>query len=420
MNIAVFGLGYVGLTSAACLTLEGHRVFGLEANQDKAARIRQGMLPIFEPGLADVLRASLADERLTIAIRADRVLEECELALVCVGTPSAADGAHNMTYVAEVTRQIAQAIIERERPLTVVYRSTMRPGSMEALVAPIFRSRLGDDRAELVELVYNPEFLRESTAIADYFEPPRIVVGTRDGAPSERIAELYRNIDAPVIVTGFREAEFTKFVDNAWHAVKVAYANEIGRLCVELGISARKVHEIFVADTKLNLSAYYTRPGGAFGGSCLPKEVRALAALADELGTFNHLLDSLMRSNEAHKRFLFDYATRDVPKGARVLLVGLAFKPDSDDLRESPHLDLARRLLAAGYSLEVHDPAVRADQLVGQNMGYAFSHLPELSELLIGREEAESRSYDLVIDTAGRAGALALTADRFVDIGALP
>ncbi|MGO4197862.1 nucleotide sugar dehydrogenase [Rhizobium sp. YAF28] len=420
MKIAIFGLGYVGLTGAGCLLKEGHSIVGVEPHEDKVKLILSGHSPIYEPGLDDLLAAGLADNRLTVVSKVGTLLSECDLAIVCVGTPSAADGSHNMTFIAEVSRQIALGVdAGREKPLTVVFRSTIRPGSIDGLIAPIFKAHLGKDFGKLVEIVYNPEFLRESVAIKDYFNPPKIVVGTQNGQPSERMTELYKNISAPMFVTGYREAEFTKFVDNTWHAVKVAFANEIGRVCVQLDIDPQTVHKIFVSDTKLNISPYYMRPGGPFGGSCLPKDVRALAHISEEVGAFNHLVDSLLRSNEAHKRFIFDYVTRDVAPKANILMLGLAFKAESDDLRESPQLNLAHKLITSGYKLSIYDPAVKPTQLLGQNMGYAFSHLPSISEIMVSKEEAESTEYDLVIDTNGSLAKIDVKAAKTVDTNTL-
>jgi len=280
MNITIFGLGYVGFTAACCIASEGHHVTGIDVSEKKVDAILAGKSPIIEPGVDDMLKDGLEKGLIDASTSIGDHLDDCDLAIVCVGTPSAADGSHNMGYIADVTRQIAAAIKpDRKKPLSVAYRSTIRPGSVEELIAPIFRSVLGDKTDEIIELVYNPEFLRESSAVLDYFEPPKIVIGTRDGKPNKAMETLNANIkveDGKVFYVGFREAEFTKFVDNTWHAVKVAYANEIGRVCLQLGIKASQVHEIFKSDTKLNISPYYTRPGGAFGGSCLPKDVRIL------------------------------------------------------------------------------------------------------------------------------------------------
>ena len=421
MKIAIFGLGYVGITGAACLVREGHTVVGVEINERKSRAVASGRSPIFEPGVEELLAAGVREGRLTVVADARDAIADADIAMVCVGTPSAPDGAHNMSYVMNVSKEIATALADsaRAEPLTVVYRSTMRPGSIEELIAPVFESVLGEKNAALVELVYNPEFLRESTAVADYLAPPKIVVGTKDGKPSTRIEALYSTINAPTFVTRFREAEFTKFVDNTFHAVKVAFANEIGRFCVALGIDASKVHEIFISDRKLNISPYYCRPGGAFGGSCLPKDVRALQYLSDDTGSSAYLIESLLKSNEAHKRFLYELATKDLPKGSHVLMIGLAFKVGTDDLREAPQLDLARRLLQNGYRLSILDPAVKPDQLLGQNLGYAFAHLPNMAKLLVSEEVAASTTYDRVIDTNGRARGVALMPAPLININAL-
>jgi GDP-mannose 6-dehydrogenase len=270
MNILVFGLGYVGLTGVACALKANHTVFGVDTAADKVEAVRAGHCPIVEPGIPEMIAQGARDGRLDAGVTfADRIAD-ADLAIVCVGTPSLPDGSHNMSYIANVSRQIADALAEVDRggrALSVVFRSTMRPGSIEDLIWPIFVKRLGKDDAERkVELVYNPEFLRESTAVKDYFSPPKIVVGTKDGKPCEALDELFEGIEAPRFYCRYRDSEFVKFMDNAFHATKVAFANEAGRVAAAYGVSAAVTHEIFVADTKLNVSPYYLRPGGAVGG----------------------------------------------------------------------------------------------------------------------------------------------------------
>ena len=420
MRIGVYGLGYVGLTGAICLASEGHDIVGVDVSDDKVRKIASGASPIREPGLDAMLAQALAAGRLRCTTDPYVPARTCDLAIVCVGTPSAPDGSHNMRDIAEVTRQIASGLREagRKERLTVVYRSTFRPGSIDGLILPIFESTLGGAR-DLVEVVYNPEFLREATAVKDFFHPPKVVVGTADGRPSARVEEMNRNLEAPTFTVGYREAEFTKFVDNSFHALKVAYANEIGRVCLRLGIDAKVVHEIFVSDTKLNISPYYLRPGGPFGGSCLPKDVRALQYIANDVGANTHVIDALMRSNDAHKHFLFTRAVEGLKPGDRILMVGLAFKSDTDDLRESPHIDLARKLIQGGYALSIYDPSLKPEHLIGQNLGYAYTHLPRLNDLLVDKEAVERDAFDLVIDTNGSASALALEAAKILDIHTL-
>lgn len=422
MRIAVLGMGYVGFTAACCMASEGHSVIGIDVSERKVRQIMDGTAPIVEPKVDDMLRQAITAGRIETATSIATNLDDCDLAIVCVGTPSTASGAHNMGFIADVTRQIAGALEKpRERPLVLVYRSTFRPGTIEELVLPILQAALGREMERRVEVVYNPEFLREGLAVDDYFAPPKIVVGTRDGGPNELMDKLNANLDSQRFTVGYREAELTKFVDNSWHAVKVAFANEIGRTCLALGISARQVHEIFVADTKLNISAGYLRPGGAFGGSCLPKDVRALQHIAADTGTNLPLISSLLGSNEAHKHRLFEYATAELKPGDRILLVGLAFKAGTDDLRESPNVDLARKLLASGFELEIYDPGVDATKLVGANLGYAYSQLPVLERLLVGRAHAQSASYARVIATNNTIDDLTLSDSvEVMQIGRLP
>lgn len=418
MRIAVFGLGYVGVTTAACLTREGHEVIGIDVSRGKVVSINDGRSPISEPGVEELIREAVRKGNLRAAIDCSSAINQCDLAIVCVGTPSAPDGSHDMRFIVEVSREIAAAVDKGREPLPVVYRSTMRPGTMEDLIRPIFTEILGHNSG-VIELVYNPEFLRESVAIKDFFNPPKIVIATKDAKPCSQLDALYSSIDAPVFYVGYREAELTKFVDNTFHAVKTAFGNEIGRICHKLSISAQTVHKIFISDTKLNVSANYLRPGGAFGGSCLPKDVRALQHLAEDIGAHTRLIDSLIRSNEEHKHFLFEKATEGLAPGATILMLGLAFKAKTDDLRESPNIDLARKLVQAGYRLFIYDPNVEPATLIGKNLGYAYSTLPMIATLMVGREDVEKRTYDVVLDSRGEAESFCLRSTRIIDLNVM-
>ena len=420
MKVAIFGLGYVGSTAAGCIASQGHEVIGVDPQPCKIDALNAGTAPVYEPGLDALIAPAHASGRVRAASKVNGELADADLALVCVGTPSGPSGAHDMNHIVEVTRSIAQSIPRtRNRPITLAFRSTMRPGSCEQIVWPIIEGELGPDAERSVKLVYNPEFLREASAIEDYFNPPKIVIGTSDGEPNAALRELNEGIDAPLFEVGLREAEITKFVDNTWHAVKVAFANEMGRICQNLDVSARAVHSIFKSDTKLNLSDYYTRPGGPFGGSCLPKDVRALQYIAADTGAATHLVDALLRSNEAHKHHQFLYATKGLKPCAKVLLVGLAFKRETDDLRESPAVDMARKLLDAGYRLDIYDPHIEPENLVGQNLGYAHAFLPRIDDLLIDRAQATTRNYDRVIATNRLVDELAIDQTRLVDVSAI-
>jgi len=415
MKIAVFGLGYVGLTAAVCLAKQGHELIGVDISEEKVALANSGLAPLCEPGVGELLREAVAERRLSCTTD-PTVGADAEMAIVCVGTPTGFDGSHDMSYVAEVSRQIAKSIsCGRRRQQTVAYRSTVRPGTIEELVAPIFRAALGAD-SSAYELVYNPEFLREATAVKDFFDPPKIVVGTCDGEPNARMDAMNRGLKATVFYTKYREAEFTKFADNTFHALKVAFANELGRICRQLGVDVEEMHRIFVSDTKLNISPYYLRPGGAFGGSCLPKDVRALQHISGEVGANTHVIDSVIRSNDAQKCHIYQSCTEDLAPASRVLLLGLAFKAETDDLRESPYVYLARRLIDAGHRVSVYDPFVRPEALNGKNLGFAYTHLSTIDKLIVTREVVENNRFDLVIDAHRLSPGLSIRADRAVDL----
>ena len=412
-------MGYVGLTAAGCLTKQGHDVLGVDVNESKVAQVNSGVSPIIEPGLDELLADAIKQGRLRAAQEPGGALSDCDIVMVCVGTPSMTDGSLNLSYIAEVSRQIAAAVDKsRTTKMTVVYRSTIRPGTMDTLIQPIFKAALGPGLG-CVELVYNPEFLRESVAIKDYFAPPKIVIGTADGQPSANMEKVNEGLTAPVFNTRFREAEITKFVDNSFHALKVSFANEVGRVCVSLGIDPTLVHQIFVSDTKLNVSAQYLRPGGPFGGSCLPKDVRALQNLSSDAGANTHVIDALIRSNESHKQFIFSRCVEGLARGSKVLMLGLAFKANSDDLRESPNIDLARKLIQAGHSLSVYDPSLIPARLIGQNLGYAYANLPELSELLVDREAVAAGGFDRIIDVNGWGQGLGFSPGQVLNVSNL-
>ena len=416
MKVAIFGLGYVGLTAACCISSKGHSVVGVDVSDSKIADINSGIPPFEEPGLADLMEQIAETGRFSATKDPQEAVAHADLAIVCVGTPSGPDGAHDMRHIVEVSRQIALAASQMPQPrLTVAYRSTMRPGSIRNLIIPIFQATLGDDFATKIELVYNPEFLREAMAIHDYFNPSKIVIGTQDGQKSEVMDALNSGIIAPVFITGFEEAEITKFVDNSWHAVKVAFANEIGRVCQNMDISASKVHDIFVSDTKLNISECYTRPGGAFGGSCLPKDVRALQYISTDVGANTHLIDSLLRTNESHKNHQFDLIVHATPAGGSILMAGLAFKAGTDDLRESPNVDLTRKLLNAGFDVKVYDPGLEPSKLRGQNLGFIYSNLPTIDLLLVSQTEAQAGAWDTIVASNAIANDLDLNSFNVIE-----
>jgi GDP-mannose 6-dehydrogenase len=376
LAIAIFGLGYVGVTTAACLLRDGHRITGVDVNPEKVALIGQGRSPVVEPEVEESLQAGHGQGRLTSTLGIGPWLDGIDLALVCVGTPSRAGGRLDLAHLLEVTRQLGTALRARRaaRPLLLVFRSTLPPGTMQSLVLPTLEATSGRAAGDGFEVACNPEFLRESTAVRDYFSPPKIVIGERAPGLTRRLLGIYDGLEAPVFEVPFRVAEAVKFVDNSFHALKVAFANEIGRICQAQGIDPQAVTDVFLADTKLNISAAYLRPGGPYGGSCLPKDLGAMIALAREHGVAAPLLEGVRASNAAHLDHLVRLVRETVPPPGPVLQLGLSFKPGTDDLRNSPLVDLAAALLKAGYELVIFDPDVDPVRLLGANFALAAEH----------------------------------------------
>jgi len=404
MRISILGLGYVGLTGAACLIDQGYDVIGVDINEYKISELNNGKCPINEPGVEELLQKGLAEGRFRATTNTFEAVSSSNLSFVCVGTPSGASGAHDMSFIVNVSKQIVEAIkvVAKEEPLfkqEVVYRSTMSPGSIHNLIAPIFETIGNGTQGKNWEIFYNPEFLRESTAIKDYYNPPKIVIGHRQGADTATIDSIYENIKCEKFHVGIRESEITKFLDNSFHALKVAYGNEIGRLCKTLDVNTDEVMEIFLADTKLNISSLYLTPGGAFGGSCLPKDVRALNWLANSNGVKSEIISNIINSNESHKEFIANYVEGFIPAGSKVLVVGLSFKSNTDDLRESPQIDVIQKLIGRGYPLRVYDPDIEFSNIHGKNLAFTYANIPHLESYLIDDAELKTESFDKVIIT---------------------
>lgn len=399
MHIAIMGLGYVGTTTAACLLQDGHHVYGIDINPEKARAIALGRSPVVEPRVEELLQAGLAAGRLASGPSLEPWLDRLDLILVCVGTPSRADGKLEMVHLLEVTRQLGRQLRARQTgdPLLLVFRSTMAPGTMERLVLPTLEAAVGEAPGERYEVAFNPEFLRESTAVEDYFAPPKIVIGERFSGATRQLKGIYDGLDAPVFEVGFAEAEMVKFVDNCFHALKVAFANEIGRIAIAKGIDPQRVADMFLADTKLNVSPAYLRPGGPFGGSCLPKDLGAMLAMAREAGVQVPVLGGTRESNEVHGAWLVQAVQAKVPPPGPVLLMGLSFKAGTDDLRNSPLLALAEALLDAGYDLRVFDPDLDPDRLVGVNFALAAEHQEVLRQRLTRDLKAAAEGARLVV-----------------------
>jgi len=399
MKIAVFGLGYVGVVSAACLVRDGHEVLGVDPNAVKVGFLRQGKSPIVEPGLDELIAAATAAGRLTAGSDPVAAVAQCDVLMVCVGTPGQPNGSLDLSYVRRVVQQIGEQLAAAAAYKVVVIRSTLLPGSMQNVVIPTLEESARRKAGQDFGVCINPEFLREGSAIYDYDHPPKTVIGASDERAAAIVRELYSALSAPMLQTDLRTAEMIKYIDNSWHALKVTFANEVGRLCKAMGIDGRLAMRMFCQDTKLNISTTYLRPGFAFGGSCLPKDVRALTYQGRLLDVDTPVLSSILSSNQLHIAHALGMIRTTGRR--RVGLLGLSFKEGTDDLRESPIVTLAELLIGKGYELLVYDRNVRLASLVGANRDYILNHIPHIGRLMVDRpEQLIEQSEVLVVASA--------------------
>ena len=389
MNVSVFGLGYVGSVSAASFAADGHTVVGVDVNPDKVTSLNDGRSPIVEKGLDELIRENAANGRLRATTSTKAAVDATDLSLICVGTPSRRNGSLDLTYLERVCEQIGEALKDKDRYHVVVVRSTVLPGTTHGVVIPALERTSGKKYGTGFGITVNPEFLREGTAIKDFRQPPMTLVGHNYRSDAQPTEALYTKVDAPLVSTSIRTAEMIKYASNTWHALKVCFANEIGNLCKRLDIDSHDVMDIFCRDEKLNLSSYYMKPGFAFGGSCLPKDVRAMQYRAKEVDLEMPVIQAILGSNELQIRHAIDMVVETGRK--RIGLLGFSFKAGTDDLRESPIVILAEALLGKGYSLCIYDRNVSIARLVGANKEYINKQIPHLSSLL-------SDSIDEVIE----------------------
>jgi len=395
VRVSVFGMGYVGCVSAACLARDGHTVIGVDVSEVKLEALRRGESPIKEPGLEEIIREAVAAGRLRVSTSAAEAVHATDLALVCVGTPSNRLGGLDLSYVERVCEQIGAALSTRKPGFVVCIRSTMLPGSLLGTVLPALERGSGLKEGEHFHIAMNPEFLREGTAVRDYDDPPKIVLGTNAPQAEAVLRDIYSRLKAEVFVVPPRVAEMVKYADNAWHATKVAFTNEIGEVCRVAGVDSHQVMNIFLADRHLNISTYYMRPGFAFGGSCLPKDLRALTYHGRHQDIDLPLLSSVLVSNE---HIIEGAARRILDSGARkVGMYGLSFKPYTDDLRESPYVALAERLLGRGVQLRIFDEHIQPEKLTGANRQYIEHLIPHFMALLVNGFDALEGWADLVV-----------------------
>lgn len=380
MKLSVFGLGYVGCVSAACFAKEGHEVIGVDVSQTKIDIINAGKSPIVEAGISELTNEVVMAKRLRATTNASEAVNDSEVSLVCVGTPSNANGSLNLTYIKRVCQEIGAALEGKRERHTVVIRSTMLPGTIESVVIPTLEVYSGKKAGQDFGVCINPEFLREGTSIKDFYAPPFTLIGADEEEVAMSVRRLYSKIDAPLYVVPVKAAELVKYACNCFHGLKVSFANEIGNIAAGMGIDSHQVMEVFCQDTKLNLSPYYLKPGFAFGGSCLPKDLRALSYKAKELDVDAPVLAAVLQSNQKQIERALDMVLRTGKKKVGVL--GFSFKAGTDDLRESPMVTLIESLIGKGIQLAIYDRDVSLARLVGANKEYIEREIPHISQLM--------------------------------------
>jgi GDP-mannose 6-dehydrogenase len=395
MRVSVFGLGYVGSVSAASFAADGHDVIGVDVNPGKVESLNRGRSPIVEPGLDELIRVTREGGRLRATSDTAEAVHDTDLSLLCVGTPSRRNGSLDLSYLERVSEHIGDALREKRAYHVVVVRSTVLPGTTHDVVIPALERRSGKKYGKDFGVSVNPEFLREGTALADFRRPPLTLVGHNYAADASGTTALYGHVEGPLITTSIRVAEMMKYTSNTWHALKVCFANEVGNLCKSLDVDSHEVMNIFCQDDKLNLSPYYLKPGFAFGGSCLPKDVRALQYRAKEMDVAMPVIESILGSNRLQIERAIDMVVHSGHK--RVGLLGFSFKAGTDDLRESPIVILAEALLGKGYALKIYDRNVSLARLVGANREYIEHQIPHLSSLLCETVDQVIDGSDVIV-----------------------
>ena len=408
MRVSVFGLGYVGCVTAACLAKAGHQVIGVDITPEKVVMVNDAVPPVVEPGLGEVLAEVVWDKRLRAIASTENAVKETELALVCVGTPSRSNGRLDITAVERVAHEIGAALASRSDPFTVVLRSTVLPGTTEQVFLPALLNSAGRGLDASLRVAVNPEFMREGSALKDFAQPPLTLAGT-DDETAKQLRKLYAGVESAFVQTTVRTAEMLKYVSNTFHALKIAFANEIGDVCAAFGVDPQELMRIFMMDRKLNISEMYLRPGFAFGGSCLPKDLRALIYAARSADVALPLLSSILPSNDGQIREQLDAVLKT--RKRKVGIVGLSFKPATDDLRESPMVTLAEALIGKGCDVRILDRNVSLARLMGANRRYIEEEIPHISSLMCENvEDLLSHAEVIVIGNADAEAAAALDA----------
>jgi GDP-mannose 6-dehydrogenase len=395
MKLSVFGIGYVGCVSAACFAKAGHTVIGVDVNPTKVEMINQGKSPIVEAGIAELLAEVVASKSLRATTDSREAIRNSDVSLVCVGTPSNQNGSLDLRYVTRVCEEIGEALKDKSERHVVVIRSTMLPGTIETVVTPTLEKYLGKSAGKDFGVCINPEFLREGTSLKDFYAPPFTLIGADDENTAATVRQLYSNVDAPVFVTSVKTAEMIKYVCNCFHALKVSFANEIGNICKALKVDSHEVMDIVCQDTKLNLSPYYLKPGFAFGGSCLPKDLRALNYNARQLDVNVPLLSSLLESNRLQVERALQMVLATGRK--RIGVLGISFKAGTDDLRESPMVAMIETLIGKGLQLSIYDRDVSLARLFGANKEFIDTGIPHISQLMRASVDEVLAASDVLI-----------------------
>ncbi|MEJ6391909.1 UDP-glucose/GDP-mannose dehydrogenase family protein [Gymnodinialimonas sp. 2305UL16-5] len=411
--ISVVGLGYVGAVSTACLSALGHKVIGVDIDAAKVADIAAGQSPIHEKDLGTLLADGVAQGLISATDNLAQAVQDTDVTFVSVGTPTAADGGCDHRFIEAAAQQMAEGLAQKSSFHIFVMRCSIPPGTTMKVMTPILERVSGKRLGEDFGVAFNPEFLREGVAVEDFYAPPKTVIGATCDRTANTLRQIYRPVDRAAIITNIETAEMVKYVDNVWHATKVCFANEVGRLAKSQGVDSHDVMAVFCQDQKLNLSPYYLKPGFAYGGSCLPKEVRAVAHIAQEAGVSLPMIESLDVTNRAQ----IDEAVNMVREtGAkRVGILGLAFKPGTDDLRESPILEVIAALREDGVEVIAHDPAVTADTAIESQLSYVQHASPGLAALA---QDLRGFLVDDAQDVAAEAEAIIVTQrnDLYADI----
>ena len=407
MKISIFGLGYVGAVSLACLSRDGHDVIGVDIDRTKLDLIASGKTPVVEEGMVELMQRVAASGRVTVTTDARAAVRDSDISLVCVGTPSAANGSQDQGAILRLATEIGRALADKTQPHVVVFRSTIVPGTVEDVLRPIIEEESGKKDGQDFHLCFQPEFLREGSSIRDYDKPPFTIVGANHDHPVQQLTALFGHLPCKVIRTSVRAAEMMKYSCNNFHALKITFANETARLCDALGVDPFEVMDLMCQDTQLNISRAYLKPGFAFGGSCLPKDLRATTYLAKVHDVDLPVMSAILKSNEEHLAVALRKLLATGKR--RIGFIGLSFKTGTDDLRESPLVTLAEQLIGKGMQLAVYDPEVHMSTLLGANRRYIEAHMPHIGQLLQPQIETVIADADvLVVGLSGAAVAEAL------------